>query len=283
LMLYHLHHRLHYEYEAPAELESQVLRLRPREDGTQRLLEHHLTVSPDPSLLSKEIDEHGNVVSRAWFLGPTRHLTVESRSVVETLRVNPFDFLIEQAWMDLPWDGALAKERPALAPCLPPVKDLGLVGFAEGVLKDAGGKVLPFLVRLNKWLHERLAKETRLEGPPRNPAETILLGRGACRDLAVAFMSLVRSQGIPARFVTGYHEGDTPSGRKDLHAWAEVFLPGGGWRGFDPSVGLAVGDRHIVLAAAPEPLAASVVTGTFISPKFGSKLEAEVLFLNETA
>ena len=282
-MLFHLSHRLDYEYAAPAQLGAQVLRLRPREDGAQRLLTHRLQLAPEPSLVSGELDEHGNTVLRAWFMGATPRLSVSVQSSVETLRVNPFDFLLEEEWMELPWGRELVEERPSLLTCLPPVRDTSLTGFAEGILKDAGGQVLPFLVRLNNWLHERIEKEVRAEGAPRNPAETILLGRGACRDLSVAFMALVRSQGIPARFVTGYYEGEGSGSKKDLHAWAEVFLPGGGWRGFDPTVGLAVADRHIVLSAAPEPLGASVLFGTFRSPKMGSKLETEVLFLPETA
>ena len=184
--------------------------------------------------------------------------------------------------MTLPWEDRLAKARPTLAPYLPAIKDSSLRGFAEGIRRDGGGEILPFLLRLNKWLHERLTRETRLEGPPRSPAETILLGRGACRDLAVAFMALARSQGIPSRFVTGYHEGDPANPRKELHAWAEVFLPGGGWRGFDPSLGLAVADRHIALAAAPESPETAVVSGAFTAAKPGSQLETEVLF-EETA
>lgn len=282
-MLFHLSHRLSYQYEAPATLDTQILRLRPREDGAQRLLTHHLSVTPEPSLVSQELDEYGNVGTRAWFLGATPKLVVETRSSVETLRVNPFDFLIEDAWMDLPWGDRLVKSRPILAPYLPPVRDSSLSGFAEGIKKDAGGKVLPYLIRLNKWLNERLTRETRLEGAPRGTAETILLGRGSCRDLAVAFMTLARLQGIPARFVTGYHEGNPLDPRKELHAWAEVFVPGGGWRGFDPTVGLTVADRHIALSSAPEAPETAVLSGVFTSAKAGSKLETEVVFLDETA
>ena len=207
-MLFHLKHRLRYRYAAPATLDCQIFRLRPRADGNQRLFSHHLSVTPEPSLLSQGLDEFGNVETRAWFLGETTDLAVEARSTVETTRVNPFDFLIEGSWMALPWGEAAVKARPALSHYLPEVRDLSLLGFAEGLRRDAGGEVLPFVIRLTKWMHERITKETRLEGPPRTPAETILMGRGACRDLTAAFMALARCQGIPARFVTGYHEGD---------------------------------------------------------------------------
>lgn len=282
-MLFHLKHRLRYVYAAPATLDCQIFRLRPRADGNQKLFSHHLSVTPEASLLSQGIDEFGNVETRAWFLGEVSQLTVEAQSTVETTRVNPYDFLIEKNWMTLPWGERALEARSALSHYLPPVKDLSLLGFAEGIRKDAGGEVLPFVIRLNNWMHERITKETRLDGPPRSPAETILMGRGACRDLTVAFMALARSQGIPSRFVTGYHEGDPENPRKELHAWAEVFLPGGGWRGFDPSLGLAVADRHIALACAPEAPETAVVTGIFSSTKAGSQLETEVLFLDETA
>lgn len=280
-MHYHFKHRLRFIYASPATLEAQTLRLRPREDGSQRVFTHHLAVKPDPSMLSRALDEYGNVETRAWFFGETPELEVEAESTVETIRVNPFDFLIDGAWMDLSWDNRLLAARPALAPYLRRERGRALLELSEKLKVEAGGQVLPFLLRLNRFLNENITYEIRPEGDPRSAEETLSLGRGACRDLTVLFMALARSQGIPARYVSGYHEGDPLKPNKELHAWAEVFLPGGGWRGFDPSVGLAVADHHIALAAGPDPPDAAALSGVFTSAKPGSKMETEVVFIND--
>jgi transglutaminase-like putative cysteine protease len=153
------------------------------------------------------------------------------------------------------------------------------VRLAEALRTEGGNDTLSFLLRLNRWLNEKIAYEIRPEGAPLAPAETLRLGRGACRDLAVLFCAAARAVGMPARFVSGYHEGDPDLRTKELHAWTEVFLPGTGWRGFDPSTGLACGDRHIVLACSPDPAGAAPLSGRFGSATADSTLKAEVLFL----
>src|ERR1019366_3681614 len=107
---------------------------------------------------------------------------------------------------------------------------------------------LPFLDRLSQTLFTRLERGIRVEGAAQAPAHTLAIGRGACRDVTVLFMAACRSLGIAARFVSGYHaKADTPDGQRHMHAWPEVFLPGLGWRGFDPTHGIAVTDGHVAL------------------------------------
>ncbi len=106
-------------------------------------------------------------------------------------------------------------------------------------------------------------KLVREEGLPKRPSETLASQEGACRDLTVLYLDLCRWQGLAARFVSGYWRGGKASERRYLHAWAEVYLPGAGWRGFDPSSGLAVGDDHIAVAASPDPDGAAPVFGTY--------------------
>lgn len=278
-MLFKIRHHLTFDYAAPAVLSPQTLRLRPREDGSQHLLDFHLSVSPLPSGLTYNLDENGNVEAQACFLGSTSQLKVQAESTVETLRVNPFDYVLDAQTGPLPWGKRLGEERRGLGPCLEGEGVAEAQALATALAKEAGNDPVAFLLRLNQWLHTKLTYELRPEGAAQSPAETLHRGRGACRDLSVLFMAGCRAVGIPARFVSGYHEGDPEARHKDLHAWAEAWLPGAGWRGFDPSLGLAVGDRHISLAAAPDAAGAAAISGRYGASVAGSKLTAEVMFV----
>ena len=122
---------------------------------------------------------------------------------------------------------------------------------------------MPFLTTLTRRLHEEFAHTIREEGAA-EPAESTLAARsGSCRDLSVLFCEACRSRGIPARFVSGYEREAAVQEPAHMHAWAEVYLPGGGWRGYDPSQGLAVSTAHVALAAAADPLLAAPVSGTY--------------------
>jgi transglutaminase-like putative cysteine protease len=278
-MIFKIRHRLSYRYASPAVLGPQTLRLRPRDDGGQRLLDQVLHISPQPSLRSACLDEHGNMVEHAWFVGATELMEIESECTVETLRQNPFDFVIDGDYTGLPWGRRIEGGHPGASAALGGPVDAEAAALARTLRKEGGDDALPFLMRLNRWINEKTAYEIRPEGPPLAPSETLRAGRGACRDLAVLFCAAARAEGIPARFVSGYHEGDPLIRTKELHAWAEVFLPGAGWRGFDPSTGMACADRHIVLAAGPDPADAAPLWGRFGSTTAESNLEAEVLFL----
>jgi transglutaminase-like putative cysteine protease len=278
-MIFKIRHHLRYRYAAPAVLGPQSIRLRPREDGGQRLLDHLLQIDPQPSLRSACLDEHGNVAEHAWFVGQTELLELQAESTVETLRQNPFDFVIDADYTSLPWGRRIEGGRPgAVAALLGPV-EAEAAELAAALRVESGNDALSFLMRLNRWINEKITYEVRPEGAALAAGETLGRARGSCRDLAVLFCAAARSEGVPARFVSGYHEGDPHMRIKELHAWAEVFLPGAGWRGFDPSIGLACSDRHIALAASPDPAGAAPLWGRFGSTTAESKLETEVLFL----
>lgn len=279
-MHYRIRHTLRYRYEAPAVLGPHVLRLRPRDDGSQRLVDQSITVQPEPSLLSKQSDAFGNVEYRTWFLGTTDILNIICESVVETQRVNPFDFIVDPAFAALPYGPSFLAAYPGLEPYLKlPTPAPAATAMAQKICSECHGEVLAFVLRLNKWIFEHLKQEHREHGAAWDADQTLLEQRGACRDVAQLFLACARSLGLPARFVSGYFEGDSEERIKDLHAWVEVYLPGGGWRGFDPSCGLAVADRHIALCAGPNPEDAAAVSGTFGAPMAGSTLVAEVQFL----
>lgn len=268
-------HSTVYRYDQPVRLGLHVIRLRPRDDGAQRLLSQDLRIDPPPSLRSQGTDAEGNVVTHAWFDRAASSLEIHSRFHVETLRENPFDFLLSgEACLPLAYPEPL---RAILAPYLEGEAEAGAVrDFARSTSGAAHGTALDFLMELTGRMHREFRQVSRLEGPPCAAPETLAAGAGACRDLAVLFAAACRSVGLAARFVSGYEReaARDPSGAA-MHAWAEVYLPGGGWRGFDPSQGLAVATSHVAVAASRIPEMAAPLTGAYRGPG-SSTLETSV-------
>jgi transglutaminase-like putative cysteine protease len=256
-------HTTEYRYSAPVYLEPHVIRLRPREDGSQRTLAVSLVIEPAPASRSQCLDQDGNVVTHVWFAQPTERLLVRNTVEVQTLRENPFDFLVHGGDHNLP----VRYPEPArrtLEPYLGAEADASVREFSESLAHQAGGRTMDFLGLLNRTLLDRVRQVVRPEGMPRSPEETLASGEGSCRDLALLFCAACRTMGVAARFVSGYEYQSVPSERgSELHAWAEVYLNGGGWRGYDPSRGLAVSTSHIPLAASANPEMAAPVSGTF--------------------
>lgn len=275
-MLFEIRHLSEFEYCIPVFLEPHLLRLQPRSDGAQRLHEFSLEVEPYPAGTTAMTDVYGNTVHRCWFNGTTPRLTVRSRSVVETLRENPFDFLLETQNTRLPLaytPGELEALRPYLHDG---TRGTDVNSLTEELAVAGGGSVPAFLTGLNRRIWERIDKEERPNGPPREPSETLRLGRGACRDLTVLFLAVCRRAGIAARYTSGYLHLDDEHPDPNLHAWAEVYLPGAGWRGYDPTHGLAVSDRHVAAAAAPDAAETIPVAGTFRGTGARSELRYEI-------
>jgi transglutaminase-like putative cysteine protease len=255
-------HSTRYRYDSPVYLEPHTFRLRPREDGAQRLLGWTFEIQPEPSGRSLCLDQDGNVVVRAWFLNPVSELAVRSRFEVETLRENPFDYLPSASDPKLPMAYATLL-RGALAPYLEDDQAPMVHGFARRLAAESGWQTAEFLTALTQRLYQDTKQVNRPEGEPL-PAEITLCNReGSCRDLAVLFCAACRAVNLAARFVSGYEREASLEQNGDLHAWAEVYLEGGGWRGYDPARGMAVGTGHVAVAAASEALLAAPVTGSF--------------------
>lgn len=274
-MRFDVRHLTTYRYSKPVFLEPHVLRLRPRADGSQRLLRFELSVTPEPAGRYEELDAEGNVCTRLWFEAPADLLSIETQCEVELTRQNPFDFLLEPGAELL---DAVYNRTPMLL--LAPYRaraaeSVELTRLAAGVARDANGRTLAFLAALGKLLRERVRMIVRPTGYPYTPAECLQKGEGSCRDLAVLFIDACRAQGLAARFVSGYQKGE-PGQERHLHAWAEIFLPGAGWRGFDPTLGLAVSQGHIVLATGHAPTAAAPVTGSFRGSEAEAVFESKI-------
>lgn len=151
-----------------------------------------------------------------------------------------------------------------------------VTAYAKDLRIEAGQKTLAFLDCLNNSLYSGFEYIYRHAGPPQTAAHTLQCRQGACRDLAVLFVDCCRAQGIAARFVSGYQRGNLQQNLRHLHAWPEVYLPGTGWRAYDPTHGLAVSDTHVAIAAAANPEDTMPVTGAFIGDGTSSTLNYHI-------
>jgi transglutaminase-like putative cysteine protease len=250
-----------------------TFRLRPRTDATQRLGTYDLFITPTPIGRTECLDHDGNVTLHVWFEQTTDELNVESRFCVETFRDNPFDFLLPGGAGMLPF----RYSRP-LDLILEPYRiDSGIAEpvrrFAHGLAQSVNQDTLSFLVALNRQIFESCKQVVRIEGPPWPSSQTLTAREGSCRDVAVLFCDACRVMGLAARFVSGYERSAAGPDAAHMHAWAEVYLPGGGWRGFDPSRGLAVTDSHVAVAAAFDSELASPISGTYFG---GAQVRMEI-------
>jgi transglutaminase-like putative cysteine protease len=258
-------HVTRFRYSQPVFCEPLTIRLRPRENAFQRLIDFQVTLEPKPAGIADILDAEGNAVMLAWFNGATDRVTVHTHSAVELRLTNPFQFLLASRGQSLPCEFTPDERRwlhfyqmPDATAVAPTVRTL-----AESVRHEVKGSTVAFLSHLAERLREHFKLTPRTVGPPWPAERTLAQRSGACRDLAVLYNEACRAVGLPARFVSGYQIDEPDESPHQLHAWSEVFLPGAGWRAFDPSLGLAVADRHVALAAARTPDGAGPTHGSF--------------------
>lgn len=268
-MHYQITHRIIYTYDRPVLLAPHSIRMQPRCDVTQRLHQFSLTVEPEPKRSVDNLDLDGNAVTRVWFPDePITSLTIEAMSQVETRRTNPFDYLLEPWAVRLPIDypvSLLDRLHPYLTGQFSRLSgggDSAAVQLAQEVWEATSGNVVSFLSELADRIYTQCGYRLRENGDALPAGITWRQKSGSCRDYAVLFTEVCRAVGLAARFVSGYQEGDVESDDRHLHAWTEVYLPGAGWRGYDPTQGLATADAHIALVACPTSHQTAPVSGT---------------------
>lgn len=271
-----LNHVTHYRYDRPVRLGPQIVRLRPCPHSRTRILSYSLKVLPAQHFINWQQDPQSNYLARLVFPERTREFRVEVDLVAEMAVLNPFDFFLEPAAEHFPLDYGV-EQRVELAPYLHRLAEGEGLGplfsrYLAGIPRDRR-RTVDFLVDLNASLQRDIAYLIRLEPGVQTPEETLARGSGSCRDAAWLLVQLLRHLGLAARFVSGYliqltadvKSLDGPSGPAadftDLHAWCEVYLPGAGWIGLDPTSGLFAGEGHIPLACSPEPSSAAPVSG----------------------
>jgi transglutaminase-like putative cysteine protease len=273
-MFFQIDHITRYAYSAPVHLGEHLLRFLPAKRAGQRPRRCSLQIDPSPVRREEDVDGWGNRILRVCFQGHTDQLEICAHLEVETLetasRLQPGDVRLPVCY---------GSGLPALAPYLEPPEDgATLAAFVQPLLASAAGDGLAFLAALNQAIHGFYHRGVRLEGSARTPVQTLVRGEGVCRDLAVLFMAACRHAGFAARFVSGYQQGDGSRELRYLHAWPEVYLPGSGWRGYDPTHAAVVGSDHVAVAAAPAAGAVAPVEGgySFRGAVVTSTLETDI-------
>mgnify|MGYP000246123060 CR=1 FL=1 len=271
-----LHHKTVYRYDRLATLGPQTVRLRPAPHCRTSIVSYSLKVQPAKQFVNWQQDPQSNYLARFVFPEPTRAFSLEIDLVAEMSVINPFDFFLEPYAERFPFAYEpleLRELRPFLE-TLPLGTELN--NYLAGISREPKRSV-DFLVELNFRLQSEIGYLIRMEPGVQTPEETLKTRSGSCRDTSWLLVQILRHLGLAARFVSGYliqlkpdlKSLDGPSGAAedftDLHAWAEVYLPGAGWIGLDPTSGLFAGEGHIPLAATPDPQTAAPVTG-MVSP-----------------
>jgi uncharacterized protein (DUF2126 family)/transglutaminase-like putative cysteine protease len=273
-----LHHVTRYQYDRPVNLGPQVVRLCPAPHGRTRVSSYSLKVTPPQHFVNWQHDPNGNRIARFVFPEKTTEFSVTVDLVADMEVINPFDFFIEPCAETFPFVYP-PELRPELAACLEPEPARKNLKAFLATISLEPRKTIDFLVELNQHLQRKIRYVIRMEHGVQTVEETLAAGQGSCRDSAWLLVQVLRSLGLAARFVSGYliqlkpdlKPLDGPAGAArdftDLHAWTEVYLPGAGWIGFDPTSGLLCGEGHLPLAASPHYAAAAPISGLVGSAK----------------
>ena len=270
-----IEHRTTYRFDRATALHPHVIRLRPTPHSRTPILSYSLRVEPSEHFVNWQQDPFGNYMARFVFPEPARELDITVDLIADMTVINPFDFFVEESAETYPFE-----YEPQLRNDLEPYLRLATADtprFAEWMKgvehRDDDTRIIDFLVAINQRLYGDVEYAIRMEPGVQTPETTLESAIGSCRDTGWFLVEALRRLGLAARFVSGYLvqlTGDQPSldgpdgptaDFTDLHAWAEVFIPGAGWVGLDPTSGLFAGEGHIPLACTPHPSSAAPISG----------------------
>lgn len=267
-----INHKSEYEYDRSVFLSPHIFRLKPAPHCRTIIESYTLTISPDSHYINWQQDPFGNYQTRVVFTAPTDSLSAKVNLIANMTEFNPFDFFIEDCAEYYPfiYNPQLRKELTLFLE----ITESGqyLTTWLEGINRSHQN-LIDFLVNLNMRLWEDISHTVRMEPGIQSCEKTLAEQSGSCRDSSWLFVQILRHLGLAARFVSGYliqlvsdqeSNADTKAPTEDftdLHAWCEVYIPGAGWIGLDPTSGLLAGEGHIPLACVSDPVSAAVVTG----------------------
>ncbi len=280
-------HHTAYQYDRAINMSPHIFRLRPAAHSRTPVVSHSLKIEPENHFINWQQDPFGNFLARVVFPEPTRKFSFTVDVVADLTVINPFDFFLDESADKFPFE----YDKRTLHDVLPYLEKIELSDAVHKLIAKCAPKeptpTVDFLVAVNKAIYELISYNIRLDPGVQTPDETLKLKSGSCRDSSWLLVQIFRHLGLAARFVSGYlvqlkpdeKNIDGPSGPEedftDLHAWCEVYIPGAGWIGLDPTSGLFAGEGHIPLACTPEPSSAAPVTGAI------DKCESTLNYSNE--
>ena len=259
-------HNLEYSYEESVQLGEHRLCIKPRSHGFQRLINFNLNISPNPKILYPLLAASGEEINRITFDGFTDSLSIKAISEVETLKHPCILDGIKERDLTLPFCRSIINRdlQGALEGWMPNGQhDPSAVELAQESLAGSSNNALSFTFQLIEIIQDRVKYTKRHTGPAWPASRTLRERVGSCRDLAMLMVESCRSVGIPSRFVSGYHFEDPLPKEFELHAWAELYIPGAGWRGFDPSGKGLIDERYLTLVSSSKSNLTAVITGNF--------------------
>ncbi|MDO9304794.1 MAG: transglutaminase family protein [Sulfuricurvum sp.] len=263
---YKIIHRTYYNYSTNVTLGTQTLLLRPREDYELRIESFSLKTTPESNVLWHR-DVEGNSVAIASFDQLTSQLLIESEVIIQQFNEAPLDFLVSDYAIAYPFSYR-EDEQILLSPYMELPEQETINAVHEWISNfwkpNETIQTYTLLQRIAEYIYQTLLYKVREEPGVQSATQTLSYGTGSCRDFALLFMEAVRCLGLASRFVSGYLYAPLMSEIGSTHAWAEVYLPGAGWKGFDPTIGKIVGSDHIAVAVARLAEAVPPIAGSFV-------------------
>ena len=263
---YKIIHRTYYNYSANVTLGSHRLLLRPKEGHELRIESFNLKCVPEAKILWHR-DVEDNSVALANFKHPTQQLIIESEVILQQYNESPLNFIVAEYAINYPFEYQ-SDDRLLLSPymLLPDLETRTLLNNWIFHIWKSGEAIETYslLQRIAEHIYKTMAYTVREEPGVQSVQETLLLHSGSCRDFALLFMETVKCLGLASRFVSGYLYAPLMSEQiGSTHAWAEVYIPGGGWKGFDPTIGAIAGKDHIPVAVARLAESVPPISGSF--------------------
>jgi uncharacterized protein (DUF2126 family)/transglutaminase-like putative cysteine protease len=270
-----IYHLTHYMYDKPVRLGPQIIRLKPAAHSRTKVLSHSLKVTPSNHFVNLQQDPYGNYLARFVFPDPVTEFKIEVDLVADMTVYNPFDFFVEEDAMKWPFSYPPELVEDLSIYMVPEPPEPALADYLKTFDMSPGQPTVDMIVGINARLQQAIGYVIRMEPGVQTPEQTLTSAMGSCRDTSWLLVQILRHLGLAARFVSGYliqltpdlKALDGPSGTEvdftDLHAWCEVYLPGAGWVGLDPTSGLLTGESHIPLAATPHFRNAAPISGGY--------------------